>query len=138
MPKHDSTNSESFGTRLQRTCEGLNFVSETDSEVVPVFGGEPLSNSILDVLAAVGVSPSKHVTLVDPEQLFSRLTTKKEWFNEGQRANAASFKALKVLLDEELDQLKVFKVGKIRVTIYVLGSDREGKIVGVKMKAVET
>ena len=138
MPKHDPSKSESFPARLKRACEGLNFVSETDSDVVPVFGTGPGSRSMADVLTAIGVSSAKGSSETDLEEFFSRLTKKKEWFSEAQRANAARFKALKLLLQEGLADLKVFRVGKIQITIYVLGIDSEGNVAGVKMNAIET
>ena len=138
MPKHDPTTSESFRERLKSACEGLNFVSETDSDVVPVFGGEPRSASTADFLTSIEVPPTKDVATTDLEKFFSKLTKKREWFGETQRANAARFKALKLLLESELSDLKIFRVGKIRISIYVLGLDREGKVAGVKMDAIET
>ncbi len=123
---------------LTSACEGLNFVSEIDSKVIPVFGPAPNSRSTADVLKAIGVSPTEGVSPADPDKFFSRLTAKKDWFDETQRENATRFKALKDLLENELQHLTVFRLGKIRITIYVLGIDREGKAAGVKMKAVET
>ena len=138
MTKPNPSSEESLQAKLENACAGLIFVSETDSDVTPVFGNVPLSKSAADVLMAIGVSPTKQVRSVRFENFFSRLTTKKVWFGEEQLMNAERFIALKRLLQKELSDLKVFRVGKIRLTIFVVGFDREGKIAGVKMDAVET
>ena len=138
MPKPDPTEIESFRHRLERACEGLNFVSETDSNVTPFFGRAPTSASTSDVLTAIGVSAATTVAVADFEKFFSRLTSNKEWFGESQRTNAARFKVLKQVLRSELDDLKVFRVGKIHITIYVVGLDHEGRTAGVKTYAIET
>jgi hypothetical protein len=129
---------ESFRSGLESACEGLFFISETDSDVVPVFGEKARSHSNEDVLAAVGVSAMKEIAVIDFDRFFSRLTTEREWFDDRQRANAARFKVLKQFLEKELDRLKVFRVGKIHLTIFVLGSGEDGRIAGVKMHAIET
>ena len=138
MSTKSKTRSESFPAALERACDGLNFVSETDSDVAPVFGGQPRSASTADILAAIEVSAAAHVEEVKFEKFFSRLTDQKDWFGPEQQKNAKRFASLKRLLEEELAGLKIFRVGKIRLTIYALGLDPGGNVAGVKMIAVET
>lgn len=138
MSKENQTRSKTLPAELKRACEGLNFVSETNSNVTPVFGARPRSTSTADVLAAIGVSASERVEETDFERLFSRLSDEKDWFSPEQQKNAKQFDALKRLLETELKNLKVFRIGKIRLTIYALGSAPNGKIAGVKMDAIET
>ena len=138
MPKQNSTSPESLPERLKSACAGLNFVSETDSSVDPVFGEAARSTSSTDFLTAIGVPVSKPIGERNFEDLFSRLTSQKEWFTPTQRSNAKRFGALKRLLEFELTDLKIIRVGEIHVTIYVLGIDRKGKVAGVKMNAIET
>jgi hypothetical protein len=138
VTKENKTSSKSFPRRLARACEGLNYVSETDSAVEPLFGGEARSTSASDVLAAVGVSVPNNTDERDYEKFFARLSDQKDWFGASQRKNAQRFEALKHLLESELSDLRVFRVGKVQNTIYILGVGRDGKIAGVKMDAVET
>ncbi len=42
------------------------------------------------------------------------------------------------LLENNLKGLKVFKIGKIQLDVYVVGIDAEGKLTGIKTNAVET
>jgi hypothetical protein len=129
---------ESFHSSLESACEGLFFISETDSDVIPVFGELARSHSNDDVLAAIGVSPTKEIEAVDFDRFFSRLTNEREWFDERQSSNAARFKVLKQFLEKELDDLKVFRVGKIHLTIFAIGFQKDGRVAGAKMNAIET
>jgi hypothetical protein len=129
---------ESFVSALENCCQGLFYISETDSDVIPVLGERARSHSYDDVLKAVGVLPTKEVEVADVDQFFSRLITEREWFDDRQCANAARFKVLKQFLEKELDDLNVFRVGKIRLTIFVLGTLKDRRIAGVKMNAIET
>jgi len=45
---------------------------------------------------------------------------------------------LKILLEKKLKELKVFKIGKIQLDIYVVGLDAESNLTGIQTKAVET
>ena len=129
---------KSFKLRLKEACEGLVYVSETDSAVEPFFGEKARSRSSADVLTAIGVPDFLHVAKIDFETFFERLTSEKDWFGDRHKINANGFKALKRLLENELTDLKVFRVGKIQIAIYVLGFDKDGKVAVVKMNAIET
>jgi hypothetical protein len=137
VTKQNKASSPSFPERLKSACEGLNFVSETDSGVEPIFGPAPESTSLEDLLTALGYPEAGHIEERDFELFFSRLIKQEAWFTPSQRSNARRFSALKRLLEAELNDLTVVRIGKIRLTIFVLGLDRKG-VAGVKMNAVET
>ena len=71
-------------------------------------------------------------------EFFSRLTSVKDWFGEREKKIAERFQILKSLLDENLREVKVFRIGKIQIDIYVVGLDIENRLVGIKTKAIET
>jgi len=125
-------------SRIEKACEGLTYMSETDSDVTPVSGKKVSSSSRKEILSAIGVAANAHIEIVNANDFFARLTSHKEWFTEQQKKNADRFGALKNILDEELDDLKVYRVGKIQIAIYVLGIDKDKNVAGVKMNAIET
>jgi hypothetical protein len=125
-------------SRLKAACEGLNYMSETDSDLTPVFGKKAAGSTTQEVLSAIGVAGKDKIETGDADNFFSRLASHKEWFTEEQKENADRFGALKNLLDGALDDLKVYRIGKIRIQIYVLGVDKNKKVAGVKMNAIET
>ena len=53
-------------------------------------------------------------------------------------AIAKRFLELQKLLEENLRELKVFRIGRIQLDIFVVGIDKSGSLIGVSTKAVET
>jgi hypothetical protein len=66
------------------------------------------------------------------------LTEIQDWFGDEEKETAQKFARLRELLEKNLRDLKVFKVGKIQLDVYVVGLDAESKLTGIKTKAVET
>jgi hypothetical protein len=127
-----------FRSRLETACKGLVYISETDSDVTPVFGKKISRSTTKEILSAIGVAVNADVQVANAHELFARLASHKDWFTKDQIENADRFGALKNLLDEKLDDLNVYRVGKIRIEIFVLGVDKDKNVVGVRMNAVET
>ena len=113
-------------------------MSETDSDVTPVFGRKVSRSTTREILSAIGVSKNTDVEIASSEDFFTRLASHREWFTEQQKKNADGFGALKNILEEELDDLKVYRAGRIQISILVLGIDKDKNVAGVKMNAIET
>jgi Nuclease A inhibitor-like protein len=127
-----------FKTNLTNACRGLTFISETDAEIDPVFGGQTDSSSNAAMLAAVGAPDKKPIEEADPDRFFSRLTTHEEWFDAREKINANGFAKLESILRTELRDLKILRLGKIMIDIYMIGIDTDGNVAGAKTKAIET
>jgi hypothetical protein len=74
----------------------------------------------------------------DFHEFFERLTRDRDWFGDAERARAKKFLELQKLLEENLVDLKVFRFGRIRIDIYIVGLDTDGNLSGVSTFAVET
>ncbi len=123
---------------LKSLTKDLIYVSETDAEIVPFVLGKAETVTVEEMIRQTGEGPNEPVAVVETEAFFARLTAIRDWFGPQETRRADRFKALKNYLDKELKDIKVFKVGKIRITIYVVGIDRHGRLSGVKTMAVET
>lgn len=123
---------------LKSLTKDLIYISETDAEIVPFVLGKAEDVTAKDLLAQLGRPAATPVETVNAEAFFARLTAVNDWFGPRERQRAKRFQELKQLLDEELTDLKVFKIGKIQIDIYIVGSDKEGRLAGVRTKAVET
>lgn len=123
--------------RIEKACEGLVYVSETDAPIELFFDSsmnEPSANELLQRLGKQEESASESVNV---EDFFARLTLAKEWHTKEQARNVLKFKKLQRLLEKELENMRVIRIGKIRVEIYVIGKSTDG-IVGIKTFSVET
>ncbi len=134
----DEKNLIPISDRLEMACEGLTYISETDAAVVPFAGAAVSDLNRVTILRQTGSNRDENVEEVDFEEFFSRLTAIKDWHGEREKTRARKFLDLQELIEENLSELKVFKIGKIRLNIYAIGRDREGRLMGVRTKAVET
>ncbi len=133
-----STNSDRLFLDIEKACEGLIYISETDTPVTafrPSFDTDLSGPSMLQQIES---KPENHVEEIAFQDFFSRLTAVKEWFGEAEKDRAKKFLDLQKLIEENLSSLKVFKIGKIRIKIFAVGTDKLGSLMGITTSAVET
>ncbi|MFN6962212.1 MAG: nuclease A inhibitor family protein [Pyrinomonadaceae bacterium] len=123
---------------LSRAAAGLVMISETDSEFVPFVSAEPVTDVRLEILRMSGRSASEPIAVEDAAEFFARRTLIADRFGEIEMKRAERFARLKETLDEYLTSLKVYRVGRVRVDIFIAGLDQEGYLAGVRTFAVET
>ena len=138
LTKEKTYEKQDFFNELKKATENLVYISETDADILPFCGkiSETLdSNSLLSQIEYPLNSPIEER---DFEDFFERLIKIQTWFDEDHEAIAKGFLKLKNLLVANLKDLKVYKIGKIDIDIYVVGIDEENNIMGIKTKAIET
>jgi len=123
---------------IENAAEGLYYVSETDAEIKPFIGRTSQAVTPEEILKQTDNAANSAVEQRDFADFFSRLTKIQDWFGDEEKANAQKFVRLKEVLENNLRELRVFKVGKIQLNIYVVGLDENDKLLGIKTKAVET
>ena len=124
--------------QIKETAQGLYYISETDAEILPFIGGEVKAVTKEEILSQTKSGTNLPVEERDFADFFTRLTEIQDWFGDEEKEKAQKFVRLKELLEKNLKDLKVFKIGRIQLDIYVVGLDAESKLVGIKTKAVET
>ena len=124
--------------QIKKAADGLWYISETDAEIFPFTGRKADSVTKEILLNQTGNPPDAPVEERDFEQMFERFIKIQDWFGDEEKATAKKFAALKSLLEKNLTNLKVFKVGRIEVDIFFVGLDKEGNLAGIRTKAVET
>lgn len=118
---------------IEKSTDGLTYISETDASIEPVYVGHVEAESFLESIG----NDQKSETL-DPAAFFDRLTTIKDWFGPRENERAKTFALLEEILRVNLRDIKVIRVGHIRIDIYVVGLDADDNLIGIKTKAVET
>jgi hypothetical protein len=124
--------------QIKVSVEGLYFMSETDSEILPFFGTQAQSVTKEEILSQTKNSIDAPVEERNFKDFFARLTEIQDWFGDEEKATAQKFVELKKLLESNLRELKVIKIGKIQLDVYVVGIDAENNLLGIQTKAVET
>lgn len=119
---------------LRQACDGLSFISETDAPIVPVeaFVGSSVKDFVEE--SAGG----ERVKVFPVGSFFDRPTTEQEWHTDADRERVRRFRRLRKIILDNLDDVMTYRAGKIRVEIFVLGTDREGKLAGIRTRSVET
>ena len=134
----DKKNNNDVLAVISRACDGLVYISETDAEVTPVDLGTADSIDVEIILQRAGMKVGTEVGEVDAEKFFTKLTAIKEQQSDAQKKRAKKFLALQQVLENNLRSLKVYRFGKIRIDILIVGLDDEGQILGIRTNAVET
>ena len=120
--------------RIQAASEGLVYISETDSTIRPLFIRKEDAASLKDALLLLAAQIDECAA----DAFFTRLTSDHDWHRERDKENVRRFRILKDLLTENLADLRQYRLGKVRITIYVIGYDKDGNVAGVSTQAVET
>jgi len=130
--------SDDLANQIERACADLIYISETDAPVTLFVGGPAANVNVETILAQTNLPTNSPVEEIDARAFFSRLTKIERWHTDADRERTKKFLELRKLLEENLHDLKVFKIGAIRVSIYAVGLDNDNRIIGVTTKAVET
>ena len=129
---------ENFTKIVSRLVKNLYYISETDSEIFPFSGDAAESVSREVILQQTGSDSAAPVEERDFTELFGRLTAMQEWFGKDEKKTAKRFEKLKDFLQDNLRDLKIFKIGSVNIDIYIVGLNSSGKLAGVRTNAVET
>ena len=129
---------EQLCTELKEATRGLLFMSESDYpfEVIRWEGVEEVTPDYLrKTYARDAAAPVEVRTMTD---FFHVAAGEQEWKGEAELALAKRYQALVRLLEENLKDLKVYRVGAIDIGVYVVGRSNEGNWIGVSTRAIET
>lgn len=126
--------------RLEAAAKGLSFQSESDSPIEPFLTSSPGEGPVTPelVLKAMKQPPDAPVQTATVAEFFASAVEEQDWHNEAERQTARRFQELVKVLQENLCDLHVFKVGKVERDVYVVGRTPAGALAGVKTKVVQT
>ena len=123
--------------QIAETVAGLTYLSETDAEIAVFVGLKADTITAENLLTQIGNADHK-VEEKDFDEFFEPLIKTQNWFGEDERKMTEKFVVLKDLLQQNLINKKVFRIGKIDIDIYVVGLDKDNILRGIQTKAVET
>ena len=138
---HKSMTVTEFLAALGAAVSGLLFPSESDYPLTPYRwvgpGGEDPSPKAL--LTAEGRPPDTKVTTLSVHELFDPLIdVDNDRHDDEERAAAVRYRALVSLLEENLCDLVVYRVGQVDIDVYILGMHPSGEWLGLKTRVIET
>jgi Nuclease A inhibitor-like protein len=123
--------------RLKQATTDLLWSSESDYpfEVVSWEPGTELNPSdlfsnIYDTDLAI-----ESIALLD---LFEPVLTIEDWYEQTELNLVDRYTNLLDLINTNLSQVEVFRVGEVEIDIYIIGKTPTGNIIGLKTRSVET
>jgi len=121
---------------LQQASEGLLYMSESDYpyEVICWEGSELTEESLLKKAEISLDSPTQRLEF---SQFVDLDAPDPDWYGEQEKVDSAKFRRLMNLIKDNLKDLRVYRVGKTQVQIFILGL-LDGQIVGLKTTSIET
>ncbi len=127
--------------RLEEAAEGLVYSSESDEpfEYVAFPGAGrlwPMGAAELAALAGAPPGAPAEERALD-HFLMRHIETSDPYDVQAQRIRPR-YERLRELLRQALGDVRVFRVGRIRIDCYVVGADGRGNVVGMRTVAVET
>jgi hypothetical protein len=131
------TQKTSAGVAIERACRQLVYVSEIDSEIEP-FRGPKVSGTDPEEFRQAADIDGAEIEQGDLPEFTERLTQTRDWHSIRDAQNAKGFEKLFRVLKKELTNIRLYRVGQTNVQIYIVGTDKKGRMRGIRMSAVET
>ncbi|CAA9398315.1 MAG: hypothetical protein AVDCRST_MAG74-1430 [uncultured Pyrinomonadaceae bacterium] len=128
----------SLAKQIEEITADLYYISETDALISPFVGHQAQTVSRETILEQTESAFDSPVEERNFTEFFARLIEIQDWFGDEERKTAEKYLLLKKLLEKNLRDLKVYKIGKVQIDIYIVGLDAENRLMGIKTKAVET
>ena len=124
--------------KISHACVGLVYISETDAPITPFLIEPTTEEKIEKAISGLSLKKEEQIEEISFDNFFERLTAEKDWHGAKELEIVAKFRVLRRILEENLTELKVFKIGRVRKDIFVAGRDKDNRIVGVRTESVET
>ncbi|WP_026999155.1 nuclease A inhibitor family protein [Eisenibacter elegans] len=110
-------------SRLEQASAGLLYPSESDYPFEAIYWewdqDAPLSSeSLREYLEEDEDTPISEIPL---ERFFRPVAEEKDWHSDEERLEVQQYQNLRKLLEQLLQDLRVFKVGDIEVDVFIVG-----------------
>jgi hypothetical protein len=123
---------------LKKTTEGLLFMSEADYPFEIVHGEGEAETGAQYFRELAGGSADAPVEVRSVDDFFRAAVSEPAWKGEKELALAKRYQAIVRLLKENLNDLKVYRVGEINIAVYIVGRTGSGNLIGLSTRVVET
>lgn len=125
-------------SEISSACDDLMYISEQDAPITAFVSDLSEEQAQEETLLHLPVKDNEKIEEIDFDSFFERLTSEKDWHGEKEKERTRKFRALKKTLKDNLTHLQVLKLGRIRKGIFVVGRDKNNRLMGVRTESVET
>lgn len=124
---------------LEEAIAGLQWMSESDFPFTVVYWQNELPILTPESLLQLTDHPSD--TLVETEAVdafFAIATQVQDWHDAETTASVKHYQTLVETLKQSLDALTVYRLGRVKLDLYMIGKTATGAVAGLATQAVET
>lgn len=125
-------------SEIEHACDGLIYISEQDAPITAFVSERSAEQAPEEILRHLSGETYERIEEVEFDDFFERLTGDKDWHGAKEKEKVEKFRALKKTLEDNLTQLQALKFGRIRKNIFVVGRDKDNRLVGIRTESVET
>lgn len=129
---------EELIAELKQATAGLMFMSESDYPFETVCWKSAKEISPEHLRETAGAAKDAAVATESLEQFFGASMAEPEWKKDQELVVAKKYQTLVQLLKENLNDVKVYKIGEIDMPVYIIGRSAEGNRLGLSTTVVET
>lgn len=130
-----STNASIIST-LKEQSSGLYFISEADYPFAAV--DWQIKEITPEYLSSLTTTRATKIEELPFAEFYEKYAVAKADSSAVKKARADSYKKLFDVLKDNLTDLKVYRLGEVRVAIYIVGQSKNGGWLGLSTEAVET
>lgn len=125
-------------SEILSACDDLIYISEQDAPITAFLSDRTGEEARGVTPRHLSAKADENIEEVDLDSFFERLTSEKDWYGEEEKERARRFRVLKKTLEDNLTRLQVLKLGRITKDIFVVGRDKDDRLMGVMTESVET
>jgi hypothetical protein len=126
---------------LAAAINGLVYSSESDRPFAVFFREGAAADGPLDAARVAALAGAAEDDVVEEQTLdrfFARHIDMVDPLDRLARERLPRYEALKRLLTERLSDVRVYRIGRVRIRCLAVGRDDAGNVVGVETVAIET
>ena len=123
--------------RLETACLGLVWMSESDYPwQVVVWQDTNNLNRLL--LQHCDYNFNTKIETKTLESFLEPAIIEQKWHTDVEKASIQRYQILKNLLQKNLQDIRVYLIGKVELDVYILGKSDDNRIIGLSTKIIET
>jgi hypothetical protein len=138
MKQKFSKSGQSLLGEISKICEGLFYISEIDAAVEPFFGDRMKTTDTKELVQFLRKGIRTKTETADPIEFLEHHAAETKWHTSKEQKAAKKFGKLKKIFETRLTDIRLVRMGRTNIAIYVIGLDRSGEVIGIRTSAVET
>ncbi|MFL6208781.1 MAG: nuclease A inhibitor family protein [Pyrinomonadaceae bacterium] len=123
---------------LIRATDGLLFMSESDHPFTPVRWSGATELTPATIRHLTGHDEAAPVETRSVDDLFRVAAAEPAWKSAPALETARRYQQLLRLLNEQLTDLRVYRIGRVSLDVYIIGRSAAGNWLGLRTHIIET